>query len=54
MIYHVEIKSAGGRVLKGTVATTRKEADALRLRFNNDPLVDAGHATVEIREEFRP
>jgi hypothetical protein len=50
VIYHVEIKNKAGRVVRGVVAKTKKEALKIQRDLGNTPLVGPG-ATVTIREE---
>jgi hypothetical protein len=50
VIYHVEIKTKDGRVVRGVVAKTKEEALKIQKELASTPLVGPGN-TVAIREE---
>ena len=51
--YHVEIKTADGRVVRGIVAKSKQEAQKLQRTLQKDPLVPPG-GSVTIRAERIP
>ncbi len=53
VIYHVEITTKDGRVVRGIVAKSKQEAQKLQRTLQKDPLVPPG-GSVTIRQERAP